>query len=111
MRSLLAVIAVAVGIFLLVTVVLPFVGILLAAVLALAGLGVVAYLAAPVLARLPWFRDRIHVEEHPLGRTIRFGAVRVHQRAHARRADDFIDVEGRTIDVEEDLLPPGDGRD
>ena len=111
MRSLPAVIAVAVGIWLLVTVVLPFVGMLLAAVLALAGLGALAYVAAPALARLPWFRDRIHVEEHRFGRTIRFGRVQVQQRAHARRGDDFIDVEGRTIDVEEPLLSPGDERD
>lgn len=106
MRSLLAAaLAVAVT-FLLVTVVLPFLGILLAAVLALAGLGVLAYLAAPVLRRLPWLRDLIQVEEHPFGRTIRFGRASV----RTRRADDYIDVEGRTVGVEEDPLPPGDGR-
>ena len=115
MRSLLALAAVAIGIFVLVTVVLPVLGFLLAAVIAVVGLGAVAVLAAPTLARLPWFRDRIHVEEHGFGRTIRFGVDggrRRQRRSTDGSADgDYIDVEGRTIAVEEERLPPGDDRD
>ncbi len=110
MRNLLAVAGAAVVIFVLVTVVLPVVGFLLAALLAVLGLGAVAFFAAPVLARLPWFRDRIHVEEHAFGRTIRFGGS-VNRREPSRTSGDFIDVEGRTIGVEEEFLPPIDDRD
>lgn len=113
MRTLPAVIAVALGIFVLVTIVLPVLGFLLAAVLAVLGLGAVAFFAAPVLARLPWFRDRIHVEEHAFGRTIRFGGS-IGRRPQPRRTGDrgdFIDVEGRTIGVEEEMLPPADERE
>jgi hypothetical protein len=52
---------------------LPVVGFLLLFVVAVVVLAIVAFFAAPLLARLPWFRDRIHVDEESGHRSVRFG--------------------------------------
>lgn len=65
-------------------------------VLAVVVLGLVAVAAvAPYLARLPWFRDRISVQKHRFGRSVRFGGTPEPQPR--RPADDVIDVEGREL--------------
>jgi len=125
MRNLAGFLFAGVALFLLATVVLPLVGFLLAAVVAVLAVGAAAYLAAPYLARLPWFRDRIRVEQHGGMRTVRFGRTgftnfRPEGGEHfgRRRHDgDIIDVEGRQVAVEDeptdpddDLLPPPGGR-
>lgn len=116
MRNLVGILLVGLALFLLVTVVLPVLGFLLAAVVALLAIGAVAYFAAPLLARLPWFRDRIKVEEHGGARTVRFGRTQFSSfgdwsaapRAAREPADDVIDVEGRTVGTEDDAaeVPP-----
>lgn len=124
MRNLVWLLTAAAGIFLFVTVILPLLGMLLAGVAVVVGLAVVAYIAAPFLAKLPWFRDRIRVEQHGRGRTIRFGGAQftsyggpaqASSREDWRRDPDVIDVEGRQVEVEvedqdeEEMrrLPPG----
>lgn len=123
MRNLTGILIAAAVLFLLVTVVLPVLGFLLAVVAAVAAIAAGAYLAAPLLAKLPWFRDRIAVEEHGGVRTIRFGRTQFtsfrHREAPVRdryQAGDVIDVEGRTVAEEEesssepDLLAPPEWR-
>lgn len=110
MRNLTYFLTLVVGALIAFFVVLPILGFALVVVLVLAVLAVLAYLALPWLVKLPWFRDRIHVQRHGLGRTVRFGkeAANPHGTAHrdwqqpqegevGRRLDDVIDVEGREI--------------
>lgn len=105
-------------------VLLPILGMLLVGVVSLMLLGGLFFLAAPFLAKLPWFRDRIHVERHGGGRFIRFGngASTSHGgdpfQTRSRPVDpDVIDVEGREVPTDSDadgdeeeelLLPPSD---
>jgi hypothetical protein len=117
MRSLVWFITAAAAVFILATVVLPLLGMLLAVVVVVIGLAMIAYVAAPFLAKLPWFRDRIHVEQHGRSRTVRFGGTQfTSYTGSAQRptrepwSDDpnVIDVEGRQVEVEveEEQLPP-----
>jgi|GEM_PF-1902666 len=124
MRNLIGILLVGLALFVLVSVVLPVVGFLLAAVVAVVAVGALTYFAAPVLARLPWFRDRITVEQHGRSRTVRFGRTQFSSyrdfgaapRAGSP-ADDVIDVEGRTVEGEDegpqepDLLPGPEHRE
>lgn len=73
MRNVLLFLVVAAMGILAVTVLLPILGVLFLLVAALFVVAVGAFLSAPLLARLPWFRDRIFVERRGAGRTIRFG--------------------------------------
>ncbi|MFZ5622744.1 MAG: hypothetical protein ACOY5W_17135 [Pseudomonadota bacterium] len=89
-------------------VLLPVLGLILFAVLTVLLLTAGAFLAAPLLARLPWFRDRIRVDERDGRRTVRFGsAVFTTQqgRPHRDPAEGFRRVEGEVIDVEGRELP------
>lgn len=88
---------------------LPVLGVLFLVVVAVLVLAVAAFLAAPWLARLPWFRDRIHVEQTPFGQAIRFGRERGYRDPHAGQGPrynagtgDVIDVEGRELPDRED---------
>lgn len=56
-----------------VVVLLPVLGAIFLLVAIALALGVGALLAAPLLAKLPWFRDRITVERDGTRKTIRFG--------------------------------------
>lgn len=87
-------------------VLLPLMGLLLLLVLAVIGL----YLAAPFLARLPWFRDWIHVDEIGGRRIVRFGRAftgyrepprRAHWEGSGLQAGDYIDAETRILDDED----------
>jgi hypothetical protein len=91
-----------------VVVLLPVLGVLFLGVALLLALGIGAILAAPFLAKLPWFRDRIHVQTRGSARSVRFGQNRSYPGAmtgereridSAARTDpgDVIDVEGREI--------------
>lgn len=124
MRNLMGILLVGLALFLLVTVVLPVLGFLLVAVVAVLAVGAAAYFAAPVLARLPWFRDRITVERHGGARTVRFGRAQFTsyqgwdaQPRAGEPGDDVIDVEGREVAVDEEedappeLLPGPEHRD
>lgn len=99
------------AILLAVTVLLPVLGVIfLVALLALV-LAVAMVWAAPLLAKLPWFRDRIYVREEGGRKTVRFGGtVYTSYRGggpaagptdpdSAGRLDDgeVIDVEGREL--------------
>lgn len=92
---------------------------LLAVVVVVIGLAIVGYIAAPFLAKLPWFRDRIHVEQHGRNRTVRFGGTQFTSysgpgqgtsRDPLRHDPNVIDVEGRQVEVEAEVedrqLPP-----
>jgi hypothetical protein len=82
-------------------VLLPVLGFLLMVVVGALLLVGLLIAAAPLLMKLPWFRNWIHVEETLFGKTVRFG------NAYRRRApepgwsdpaqEDVIDVEGREI--------------
>lgn len=87
---------------------LPVLGVLLLLVAGVAVLFVGAVLAAPWLLKLPWFRRRMHVDQTPFGRTIRFGRgvyttytgnPTEPERPAGPRLDDgdVIDVEGRDL--------------
>lgn len=83
-------------------VLLPLLGVLFVGLIGLLLLGGLLFLAAPLLAKLPWFRDRIHVEQHGAGRFVRFGGGSFRYDAgdpfHSRTVDpDVIDVEGREL--------------
>lgn len=110
MRNLSFLVTLVVGALLTFFVVLPLLGFVLMVVAAVAVLAVIAYFALPWLAKLPWFRDRIHVEQHGFGRSVRFGSggfstqrarpgqwERAAEPEAAQRLDDVIDVEGREI--------------
>jgi hypothetical protein len=88
-----------VGVLVLAFIVLaPVLGFLLLILVAALAVGVLLFFGAPLLARLPWFRDRIHVEQHGGMRSVRFGPSA--QRDPSPRSplsDDVIDVEGREI--------------
>lgn len=56
-----------------VVVLLPVLGVIFLLVAIVLVLGVGALLAAPLLAKLPWFRDRITVDQDGTRKTIRFG--------------------------------------
>lgn len=56
-------------------VLLPVLGVVLLLALLALGLLVGFMLAAPLLARLPWFRNRIHVKDVGGRKTIRFGGA------------------------------------
>lgn len=93
---------IAAGVLVLAFIVLaPILGFLLLVVVALLGVGVLLYFGAPLLAKLPWFRDRIHVERYGNMRGIRFGPPgQSDPRSYDERSyssDDVIDVEGREI--------------
>lgn len=97
---------------------LPIIGILLLLMAALIGF----WLAAPFLARLPWFRNWIRVEERGPFRTVRFGSARFTgfsgagrppgERPGAGRIDqgDVIDVEPRVIQVDDGEERPQEQR-
>lgn len=88
---------VAAGVLVLALIVLaPILGFLLLLLVGAIGLGALVVIGAPLLARLPWFRDRIHVERYGGMRTIRFGPVGQSDRKSYDESD-VIDVEGREI--------------
>jgi hypothetical protein len=98
MRSALLFLVVAAMGVLAVTVLLPILGVLFLLVAGLFVVAVGAMLSAPLLARLPWFRDRIFVEKRGRGRSIRFGRGGSAARPGRRDVDpDVIDVEGREV--------------
>lgn len=92
------------------TLLLPILGVLfiivIVAIVAVVGL----VLAAPLLARLPWFRDRIHVRRYGGASSIRFGRDAgynpheepVHQQSTQLNRGDVIDVEGRELPNDEE---------
>lgn len=111
MRNLLWFLSAAAVVLLAIFVLLPVVGVLLLIIVGVLVLAVAFFLAAPLLARLPWFRDRIHVERYGNARTVRFGGgtyttyrdagpARPQGEEQPGRLDhgDVIDVEGREID-------------
>jgi hypothetical protein len=79
-----------------VVVVVPVLGILLFVVAALLAVLLIAFLAAPLLAKLPWFRNRIIVQRSGGRRIIRFGpdAFSGFRDHRPTNDDDVIDVEG-----------------
>ncbi|HYG58485.1 MAG TPA: hypothetical protein VD902_10540 [Symbiobacteriaceae bacterium] len=89
-------------------VLLPVLGaLLLLAVIVVAVVAVGAF-AAPFLAKLPWFRDRIVVEQRGGRRTVRFGRGffssyqpppdhQYQERTRQMDQGDVIDVEGRHL--------------
>lgn len=88
---------VAAGIVVLAIIVLaPVLGFLFLVLLALLAVGALLLFGAPLLARLPWFRDRIHVERYGSMRSIRFGPAAPNEPKRYGD-DDVIDVEGREI--------------
>jgi hypothetical protein len=91
---------------------LPVLGVLLLVVAGLIVLAVGAIWALPWLMKLPWFKKRIHMEETPFGRTIRFGGgqyttYRGNPYEPERPAGAHLD-EGDVIDVEGRELPEKD---
>jgi hypothetical protein len=86
-------------------VLLPVLGFLLMVVVGALLLVGLLILAAPLLMKLPWFRNWIHVEETLFGKAIRFGkGPSTGYRGRAGEPgwsdparDDVIDVEGREI--------------
>ena len=86
---------------------LPILGVLFFIVIGLIVVVVGLVLAAPFLARLPWFRDRIHVHRHGGFSSVRFGrdAYTTYEEPHRQEATrldhgDVIDVEGRELPSE-----------
>jgi hypothetical protein len=79
-----------------VVVIVPILGILLIGVAVLLAVLLIAFLAAPLLAKLPWFRGRINVQRSGGRRIIRFGpdAFSRHRDHGPENDDDVIDVEG-----------------
>jgi len=92
------------------TLLLPILGVLfiivIVAILAVVGL----VLAAPFLARLPWFRDRIHVRRYGGSASVRFGRDAGYnpyqeppdQRSTRLDQGDVIDVVGRELPSDEE---------
>ncbi len=89
-------------------VLLPLLGVLLLVVVGALVAGVGFFLLAPYLAKLPWFRDRIHVRQRGSFRSVHFGrsdftgysaTERPYQEPAGGRLDhtDVIDVEGREL--------------
>lgn len=100
MRNLVWFLTVVGGALLTFFVLLPVVGFVLMLALVILALLVLAYFALPLLMKLPWFRDRIHVDETIFGKAIRFGSrarSRYEGRPRQENPDDVIDVEGREI--------------
>lgn len=97
------------GVLLLVIfVVLPVLSVIFMLVVGAIALAALTFLAAPLLSKLPWFRDWIWVENYGGRRVIRFGRRRQtsyqHRPGHenpyrSQRVDDgsVIDVEGREV--------------
>lgn len=93
-------------------VLLPIIGVILLLLVGLLVVGVGLFLAAPLLCRLPWFRDWIHVDYYGGRRIIRFGR-RAYSPRYERPArpfepgggpandDNVIDVEGRALPEKE----------
>ncbi|MDF2630104.1 MAG: hypothetical protein K0R39_3935 [Symbiobacteriaceae bacterium] len=86
---------------------LPILGVLFIILIGLILVVVGLVLAAPFLARLPWFRNRIHVRRHGGFSSVRFGrdtytTYEEPHRPEATRLDhgDVIDVEGRELPSE-----------
>lgn len=110
MRNLVAYLIVLGVLFALFALLLPILGVLLILFAALIGF----WLAAPILAQLPWFRNWIKVEERGPFRTVRFGNSQFTGfsggrrppggRAGADRIDrgEVIDVEPRVIRVDDE---------
>lgn len=86
---------------------LPVLGVLLMVIVGLVVLAIVAFMAAPWLSKLPWFRNRIHVDRTPFGRTIRFGGANAYRTWQEQPGEpksgarldqgDVIDIEGREL--------------
>lgn len=76
-------------------VLLPVLGVILLVVAVALALALGVYLAAPLLVRLPWFRDRVTVEERGGRKTVRFDGAQFAD-------DDVIDVEGRELPEKRD---------
>ena len=87
-----------------VIVLLPVLGAIFLVVALVLALVVGFFLAAPLLARLPWFRDRIVVRRYGRSQTIRFDRDFSTYKEQPRQHDpEVIDVEGRQIaESEED---------
>jgi hypothetical protein len=82
-------------------VLLPLIGVILLLLMGLLVVGVGLFMAAPLLSRLPWFRDWIHVDYYGGRRIIGFGR-RAYAPPHAPPSrphtdDNVIDVEGRPL--------------
>jgi hypothetical protein len=92
-----------------VVVLLPLLGVILLVVAIVLVLAVGAVLAAPLLAKLPWFRDKFTVEHRGNWKTVRFGGSvftsyqpgrpehPAPESAGQIDAGDVIDVEGEEI--------------
>lgn len=80
-----------------VAVLLPVLGVVFLIIAALVAVAILALLAAPLLVKLPWFRNRIHVERYGNAQTIRFGRDDFTQSEERRDQGDVIDVEGREL--------------
>lgn len=104
----------AVAALLVVFVLLPLMGALLGVLLILVAVVAAGVLAAPLLAKLPWFRDRIHVEDVGGRKTVRFGnGVFTSYRGRGPEpptpdrfggidSGDVIDVQGRELPDEKE---------
>lgn len=110
MRNLIgSLVVMAVGI-LLVVALLPVLGALFLVVVGVIVIGIAALWAAPLLAKLPWFRDRIHVRRSGSFQSVQFGrgfAADVRPEPEERETHpelgDVIDVQGRELpDADED---------
>lgn len=112
MRTLLTYLIVLGVLFALFALLLPIIGILL--VVLAAGIGL--WLTAPLLSRLPWFRNWIRVEERGPFRTVRFGNTQFTGFSGARRPEGERPGTGRidrgeVIDVEPRVIQVDDGED
>ncbi|MGE5675100.1 MAG: hypothetical protein ACM3XM_14690 [Mycobacterium leprae] len=120
MRNLLLFLGLAVAAILLVTVLLPILGLILVLLVGLLIVAVGFYFALPLLVKLPWFRDRIRVYRNTRGETIHFDNGGFYysdmttqeppnpdETADPRPAGqlgqgDIIDVEGRDVPEDDD---------
>lgn len=89
-------------------VLLPLIGVILLLLVGLLVVGVGLFMAAPLLSKLPWFRDWIHVDYYGGRQIIRFGR-RTYTPPYEPPSrpygdDNVIDVEGRPLPEKND--PP-----